>query len=111
MHTCKYFIHSVSTVIPYRISWSTSRVFETQNSSQKIDLDLYPGHKKYCPGVDFFFYFHMLTIFVLSGSVAKLSSSAISGKTKIKLSLNVSVYSKRAKILSQPQTTCERHLF
>ena len=39
----------------YRISRSTSRVSETQNSSQKIDLDLYPGHKKYCPGVDFFF--------------------------------------------------------
>ena len=66
----------------YRISRSISRVFETQNSSQKIDLDLYPGHKKYCPGVDYFFYFHMFTIFVLSGSVAKLSSSAISGKTK-----------------------------
>ena len=71
----------------YRISRSISRVFETQNSSQKIDLDLYPGHKKYCPGVDYFFYFHMFTIFVLSGSVAKLSSSAISGKTKIYLSL------------------------
>ena len=71
----------------YHISRSISRVFETQNSSQKIDLDLYPGHKKYCPGVDYFFYFHMFTIFVLSGSVAKLSSSAISGKTKIYLSL------------------------
>ena len=71
----------------YRISRSISRVFETQNSSQKIDLDLYPGHKKYCPGVDYFFYFHMFTIFVLSGSVAKLSSSAISGKTKIYLFL------------------------
>ena len=33
------------------------------------------------------FFFHMFTIFVLSGSVAKLSSSAISGKTKIYLSL------------------------
>ena len=33
------------------------------------------------------FYFHMFTIFVLSGSVAKLSSSAISGKTKIYLFL------------------------
>ena len=42
-------------VYKYRISRSTSRVSETQNSSQKIDLDLYPGHKKYCPGVDFFF--------------------------------------------------------
>ena len=41
----------------YRISQSTSRVSETQNSSQKIDLDLYPGHKKYCPGVDYFFLF------------------------------------------------------
>ena len=75
------------TFLQYRISRSISRVFETQNSSQKIDLDLYPGHKKYCPGVDYFFYFHMFTIFVLSGSVAKLSSSAISGKTKIYLSL------------------------
>ena len=74
------------TFLQYRISRSISRVFETQNSSQKIDLDLYPGHKKYCPGVDYFFYFHMFTIFVLSGSVAKLSSSAISGKTKIYLS-------------------------
>ena len=34
-----------------------------------------------------FFNFHMFTIFVLSGSVAKLSSSAISGKTKIYLFL------------------------
>ena len=34
-----------------------------------------------------FFYFHMFTIFVLSGSLAKLSSSAISGKTKIDLFL------------------------
>ena len=41
----------------YRISRSISRVFETQNSSQKIDLDLYPGHKKYCPGVDYFLLF------------------------------------------------------
>ena len=40
----------------YRISRSISRVIETQNSSQKIDLDLYPGHKKYCPGVDNFFF-------------------------------------------------------
>ena len=73
--------------VSYRISRSMSRVFETQNSSQKINLDLYTGHRKYYPGVDYIFYFHMFTIFVLSGSIEKLSSTAISGKTKIYLSL------------------------
>ena len=76
---CIYFLQ-------YRISRSISRVFETQNSSQKIDVDLYVT-KNIVQVLIICFYFHMFTIFVLSGSVAKLSSSAISGKTKIYLSL------------------------
>ena len=103
----------------YRISRSISRVFETQNSSQKIDLDLYPGHRKYYPGVDFFFFtftcLQKCTIFVLSGSVEKLSSSAVSGKTKIYLSLINKIKFERVClfkiILSQLQTRCERHVF
>ena len=105
----KYHIYLINS--PY-FSY-ISQVFETQNSSQKINLDLYPQVTKNMAQVLIFFYFHMFTIFVLSESVKKMSSSAISSKTKIylclsstKLGLNVSVYSKRAKILSQPQTTC-----
>ena len=55
-----------------------------------------------------FFYFHMLTIFVLSGSVAKLSSSAISGKTKIYLSLINKIKFERVclfKMCQNPVTT------
>ena len=76
-----------SSYFDYRISRSTSRVSETQNSSQKIDSTYTQVTKNIVQVLIIFFYFHVFTIFVLSGSVAKLSSSAISGKTKIYLSL------------------------
>ena len=55
MNEIMYGIKCLPVNVSYRISRSMSRVVETQNSSQKIDLDLYTGHRKYYPGVDYIF--------------------------------------------------------
>ena len=65
----KYHIYLINS--PY-FSY-TSQVFETQNSSQKIDLDLYLQVTKNMAQVLIFFYFHMFTVFALSESVKKMS--------------------------------------